>query len=128
MSGLSPAERAIAGSGAALFLNGFIPWWYRIHTPRRTYLHNAGLSGWSLVAVLAGFVAALMVALRRRPGRARRDDALYGALGIAAVGALVVQSSRTSTEWVGFWVALAVSVLLLVAAVRRRNERRGGWV
>lgn len=130
LSGLSPAERTIAAAGALLFLDGFIPWWYRIKTPARTYLHNAGLTGWGLLAVLAGFVAAGIVVTRTvgRTPRFRADFALYTGLGLLALGALVVQARLSATEWIGYWVALVASVTIVTGGLRRRTERRSGWV
>jgi hypothetical protein len=127
-SGFSPAERAVALCGGILFVNGFIPWWYRIRTPFRTYLHNAGLSGWGLLTVLAGFAAAAAVTFRRRQARSWPDHFLYAGLGIAALAALGAERRSNGHVWIGFYAALAVSLLLIVAALRRSAERRGGWV
>ncbi|MCA1834722.1 MAG: hypothetical protein ABR548_06895 [Actinomycetota bacterium] len=129
LSAISPAERAVFGFGSLLFVNGFVPWWYRIQTVSHTYRHNAGLGGWSLLAVLAGFVAAVAVMMRRRPARGPWPDWLfYIALGVIAFIALAIQSRETQSEWIGYWLALTTSVLMVLAGVRRNAERRGGWV
>ena len=129
LSGVSPAERAVFTFGTILFVNGFVPWWFRIRTAAHTYLHNAGLSGWSLLAVLAGFAAATTVMIRRRPARGPWPDwFLYIGLGFVAFIGLTIQSNQTRAEYLGYWVELATTVLLILAGVRRNAERRGGWV
>lgn len=129
VSGLSPAERAIAAAGAVLFLNGFIPWSYRVRTPVRTYLHNAGLTGWGLVAVLAGFaVAAFAVAHTLRRTRMKLDFAVYLALGASALASLAVQGRTPAGEWIGYWVAVGSAIAIIAGGLRRMAERRSGWV
>lgn len=130
LSRLSPAERRVAAAGAVLFLNGFVPWWYRIRTPGRTYLHNAGLGGWGLIAVLAGF-AVVVFAAAHAGGRAHRrkgDWVVYLASGAVALGALGVQASRPASEWIGYWIGVAAALAIMTAAVQRLAERRSGWV
>lgn len=129
LSSLSPAERAVSLSGGVLFVNGFIPWWYRIPTPGRTYFHNAGLTGLGLLAVLSGFIAALAVLLRRRPMHGLRVDwLLYMVLGSTALVALGVQARRLPEGWIGYWIALAMAIVMIFAGLRRARERRRGWV
>lgn len=118
-------------SGAALFANGFIPWWYRVVTPERTYSYNAGLTGWGTVAVASGAVAALAVLLRAAlwPEPAHpRDAVLYAALGALALVALGVQLLRTDADWIGVYVAITLAIALIVGGIRRRAERRAGWM
>jgi hypothetical protein len=130
LSGLSPAERVVAAGGALLFVDGFVPWWYRVRTPNHTYLHNAGLTGWGLAAVLMGFAAtaAVLVHSTNRARTRRRDHALYVALGAVAVVALAIQGHNSHVLWIGFWVAGAAGMLIVAGGLRRRRERRGGWI
>lgn len=89
-SSLTRAERLVLASGALLFADGFVPWWYRVATPERTYAYNAGLTGWSVLAVAAGAAAAIAVLARAAiwPEPApRRDGLLYVALGTLAIAA-----------------------------------------
>ncbi len=113
-----------------LFLDGFAPWWYRVRTPGRTYLHNAGLTGWGLIAVLAGFVVLTFAVVHavRRGTRRRFDYLVYIALGTLALAALAVQGREPSEEWIGYWVAIAAGLAVIVAGMRRMAERRSGWV
>lgn len=128
-SALTRAERLVLASGLALFANGFVPWWYRLEASERAYLHDVGLSGWSLVAVLAGFAAAGSVVWRvsRGPAAEGNGRALL-ALGLVAVAALAVQTTRGKILWVGFWVGLALALSLAYAGWRRLREQRAGWV
>jgi hypothetical protein len=129
LSALSPAERLVATGGALLFLDGFAPWWYRVRTVQGTYLHNAGLTGWGLAAVMLGFVATLVVVMRKpRVKRNAFDWAWYMALGVAAMIALGAQARTSDVEWFGFWFAALAALLLVAGAMRRRRERRGGWL
>lgn len=129
-SGLSPAERGVFVAGATLFVDGFLPWWYRIRTPGGTYLHSAGLSGWGLVAVLAGFSVAVFALSHsvRRKTRGKGEAGFYLVTGGIALGSLAVQGRSPAGEWIGYWLAVAASVAILVAGVRRVSERRSGWV
>jgi hypothetical protein len=130
LSALSPAERAIAGSGLALFVDGFLPWWYRIRTPSRTYLHNAGLTGWGLIAVVIGFLVVVMAVAHtvHRGTRGRHDYAFYITLGTLALAALAIQGSQPEEEWIGYWVAVVTGLAVVVAGMRRKAERRAGWI
>jgi len=127
-SALSPAERLVAATGMAMFVNGFIPWWYRIPTKRHTFLHSAGLTGLGLIAILAGFIASVMVLTRATRHASPRDYIYYGILGLMAVASLALQAKRTHAQWIGFWLAFAIAILLSVAGWRRYVERRSGWV
>lgn len=130
VSGLSPAEKVIVAAGGLLFVDGFLPWWYRIRTPERTYLHNAGLTGWGLVAVLLGFVTVVTVVVHstRRASAATRDYLSYMAFGLAALLALGMEARSSRVEWVGFWVAGAAAILVVAGGIRRRRERHAGWL
>lgn len=130
LSQLTRAERAALAAGGLLFLNAFVPWWFRIETPGRAYLHDGGLTGLSLVASLAGLAAAVVVL-----ARGARDPRLESPLeapvcmgaGTLALGALAVQVIRREGSWVGLYVALFLAVSLIAAGVARAHERRAGW-
>ena len=128
---LTRAERSVLASGGLLFADGLIPWWYRAVTPQGTFSYNAGLTGLGAIAVLAGAVAAVAVLARAAiwPEPApRRDGTAYAGLGLIALIVLVVQLARTRAEWIGIWVAIVFAIALVAAGLRRRVERRAGWV
>lgn len=130
LSQLTRAERGALVSGGLLFLNAFAPWWFRVDTPGRTYFHNGGLTGWSLVASLAGLVAAVVVL-----ARSARDPRIESPLeapvcmagGILALGALAVQVIQREGSWIGLYVAFFLSAALVAAGFARAQERRAGW-
>lgn len=129
-SALSPAERWIAWSAGLLFLDGFVPWWYRIRTPGGTYVHNAGLTGFSVAAVLLGFAAlgAVLIRAARFPERGPAEGVAYAGAGVGAAALLLTEAALTEGEWIGLWVALGLATLLAIGGVRRRAERRAGWI
>jgi len=129
-SSLTGTERIVLGAGLGLAVNGFIPWWYRVATTDAVVSYNAGLSGWGIVAVPAGFVAMVVVGVRAAiwPEPApKQDGAVYALLGVIALVALIVELTSTEAEWVGAYVAVFLAAVLTFAGVRRRLERRVGW-
>lgn len=130
LSSLSKGERGVLVSSALLFANAFIPWWFRIRTPVRTYWHNAGLTGWSAAAALVAFVTAGAVLVRaaRFPGRGPADGLAYAVAGAFSVGALVLDAVRVGKAWIGLYVGIALGAALVLAGLVRRAERRAGWI
>lgn len=130
LSSLTRAERLVLASGALSLVNGIVPWWFRIHTMRRVYFHNAGLSSLSVVAVVAGALAGIAVLARAaiwpEPAPAR-DGAVYAGLGVIALVALVGEFARARSAWLGLYVGIAIAGALIFAGLRRRAERRAGW-
>ena len=116
--------------GGSLFASGFVPWWFRTTTVDGSTSYNAGLTDFTVVAVLAGAVAAIAVLARAAiwPEPAPdRDSILYGALGLVAVIALMLTALVRNGVWVGTYAGLALAGVLLLGGVRRRRERRAGW-
>lgn len=111
-------------------LNGMIRWWFRLETASGSYTFNSGLSGYTFVAVLCGTIAAVAVLLRASawpsPGY-KHDGALYAALGSIALTMHAMSLVSGSAHWIGFWVGAALSFMLIVAGVLRREAQRQGW-
>ncbi|GAC1411591.1 MAG: hypothetical protein NVSMB57_06560 [Actinomycetota bacterium] len=130
LSTMTRAERWCALLGFALFINALIPYWYRVHTPGKTFLHNGGLFGWGVLCALAGFAAAILALTRHvRTPAAFNDHSIYATLGIVATIALAVHGARaTPTVWIGFWLELVLAAGLGVAGILRVRERARGWV
>jgi hypothetical protein len=130
LSQLTRAERGALAAGGLLFVNAFVPWWFRVDTPARTYFHNGGLTGWSLVASLAGLAAAAVI-LARGARDPRIESPLEApvcmAAGTVALGALAVQVIVGEGSWVGLYVAFFFAVALVAAGFARAQERRAGW-
>lgn len=118
------------GSGALLFANAFVPWWFRLETTRRTYWHGAGLTRLGVAAALIGFVVAIAVIVRaaRYPDRGPADGSAYVALGLGALAAVGVDLATTSGAWAGAWVGAALGALIALGGLIRRRERRRGWL
>lgn len=57
-----------------------------------------------------------------------RDNAIHVMTGLIAAGALTAHATRTDPIWIGFWVEVALSLLLIVAGILRVRERNRGWV
>lgn len=129
LSTITRAERLVLATGLLLFLNALIPYWYRIQTPRQTFVHNGGLYGYGLAAALAGFASAAIVVVRHfRTPAMFRDHAIHVMLGLIAAGALTAHGASGEAVWIGFWVEIALSVALIVAGALRVRERNRGWV
>lgn len=130
LSGLTRAERWTLATGGLLFANAFAPWWFRVETPGRTYFHNGGLTGWSLVAVAVAALAALVVLVRasRDPRVESRFEApVTTACGGVAMAALLAEIARGEGAWIGLYVGLALASALAGSGVARALERRAGW-
>jgi hypothetical protein len=130
LSSLTRAEQVVLAASIALVVDGFVPWWYRIATSTGTYHYNAGLTGYGVIAVGAGALAAIIVLARTNiwPSPAPRSDGFaYTVLGLTAVGALVAQVSRAKAEWLGLYVGLGLAIVVTVAGLIRSRARRAGW-
>lgn len=130
LSALSRGERLVLAASGLLLLNAFIPWWFRVPTPGRTYWHNAGLTGWSALAVLVAFVTACAVLMRaaRFPARGPADGLAYSGAGLVVVGALTADAARVGAAWIGLYLSLALGAGIVWAGMVRRAERRAGWI
>lgn len=129
VSTITRAERWVFAAGIALFLNALIPYWYRIETPRETFLHNGGLFGYGLAAALAGFASAAIVVLRHtRTPATFKDHSIHVMLGLIAVGTLAAHGAQREALWIGFWVEAAFAAGLVAAGAMRIRERRRGWI
>ena len=130
-SALTRAERIVLVAGLAGFANGFVPWWYRVATLERTVSYNAGLTGWSLIAVAAFALAAGATLARAtfwpRPAP-RWDGTAYGVLALFAIDAIAVQSNvQLGSTWIGVYAELAFALALGTGGWLRRRERKRGW-
>lgn len=129
-SSLTPAERTVFTGGALLFVDGFVPWWYRTAGPSGVVTYNAGLTDWSVVAVAAGAIAVVAILARAAiwpepaPGK---DGALYTLLGVTGFTTLVGQSLTGTGVWWGVYSGIGLSAILTLGGLRRRRERRAGW-
>jgi len=129
LSTITRAERLVLAAGLLLFVNALIPYWYRIQTPRETFLHNGGLFGYGLAAALAGFASAAIVVVRHfRTPAMFRDNAIHVMLGLIASGALAAHAAGRDPLWIGYWVEIGLAAGLVVAGVLRVRERNRGWV
>ncbi|HEX9711100.1 MAG TPA: hypothetical protein VGB52_00915 [Actinomycetota bacterium] len=129
-SSLTRTERIALGAGLGLFVNGFVPWWYRVRTIEGIVHYNGGLTDLGIVAVFAGAAAAILVGARASiwPDPApQRDGTVYALLGAIALANLIAQMLRTQAEWMGLYASIALAALLLAAGIKRRAERRAGW-
>lgn len=129
LSTITRAERLVLIAGILLFVNALIPYWYRIQTPRETFVHNGGLYGYGLAAALAGFASAAIVVVRHfRTPAMFRDNAIHVMTGLIAAGALAVQTTRNDPLWIGYWVEAVLAAGLIAAGALRLRERNRGWV
>lgn len=129
LSTITRAERLVLIAGVLLFVNALIPYWYRIQTPRETFVHNGGLYGYGLAAALAGFASAVIVIVRHfRTPAMFRDNAIHVMTGLIAAGALTAHASRSDPLWIGFWVEAGLAAGLIVAGALRVRERKRGWI
>lgn len=129
LSTITKAERVVLSVGILTFVNALIPYWYRIQTPRETFVHNGGLYGYGLAAALAGFTSAVIVIVRHfRTPAMFRDNAIHVMTGLIAVGALAAQATRTDPLWIGYWVETVLAAGLVAAGLLRVRERNRGWV
>ena len=116
--------------GVLLFANGFVPWWYRSVTASGTITYNAGLTNWSVIAVLAGAAAAIAILARAAiwpepaPGR---DGTVYTLLGLVALVTLVANALTGQGVWLGLYAGIGLASILVLGGTRRRRERRTGW-
>jgi hypothetical protein len=112
------------------FVNGFIPWWYRIRSPAGNSTLNAGHTLWSVLAVAAAATCVLLVLARAavwpEPAPAR-DGLAYTLLGLIPIGILVTHAATGEGIWAGVWAQLVVCTSLALGGLRRRGERRVGW-
>ena len=130
LSSLTRAERVVFASAIALVVNGFIPWWYRLTTSRGTYTYNAGLTGYGVIAVSAAACVVIGVLARTNiwPEPAPRADGLiYAALGAIASVSILIGMADGGAEWIGSYVALALSLAITAAGYLRSRQRRAGW-
>ena len=130
LSSLTRAERVVLTSAVLLVVNGFVPWWYRVTTQRGTHHYNAALTGFGVIAVAAGALAALSVLARTNiwPQPApRADGSLYTVLGMVAVVSLVTELGRANSAWIGSYVGLGLAFVITAAGMTRRRQRRAGW-
>lgn len=129
-SALSRGERYVMLSGGLLFLSGFLPWWFRVRTPATTFWHGASLTGLSLSAVLLGAVAAIAVLVRawRFPQRGPADGLAYAGMGALSATLLVVEIVRDTPTSTGVYVGLTFALTLVAAGIKRRAERKAGWI
>ncbi|MHB8511069.1 MAG: hypothetical protein ACYDCC_02715 [Actinomycetota bacterium] len=130
LSTMTHAERICASIGLGLFINTLIPWWYRIRTPNKTFLHNGGLFGWGLITASIGFAAALIAVARHvRTPAAFNDRSIYASLGVVCTILLLVHASRASSSiWIGFYAEIALAAGLIVGGLARIRERNRGWI
>lgn len=129
VSTITRAERWVFAAGVALFLNALVPYWYRIQTPRETFLHNGGLFGYGLAAALAGFASAAIVTLRHTKSPASFNDrSIHVMLGLVAIGTLAAHGAQREALWIGFWVESTLAAGLVVAGALRVRERHRGWI
>lgn len=130
LSSLTRAERLVLATGVALFASGFAPWWFRTATDDGAFTYNAGLTGWSVVAVGAAAFAAVAVLARAwiwpQPAPAK-DGTLYALLALVATGAIVMELVTGVGAWIGTWTGLALAVVMLGGGLQRRIERARGW-
>lgn len=132
LSALTRAERVVLVAGIAGFLNGFVPWWYRVETSSKTFSYNAGLTGWSSIAVALCLLAALAAIARATawPRSAPRwDAAAYMLLGAIAFDSIAAQANaQAGHQWIGLYVALLCALGLVAGGFLRKRERRKGWL
>ena len=128
---LTRAERIVLLAGTLGFVNGFVPWWFRTtNSAGKHFGYNAGLNGWSTLAVAAAALAAVAVLARAAiwPEPApHKDGLLYTALGAVSVIAVTIQIAQHRSTWIGIYVASVFAVLLAFGGMRRRRERARGW-
>jgi hypothetical protein len=130
LSSLTRPERVVLVSAAALVVDGILPLWFRIVTPRGTFTHNAGFAAWSIVAVAAGAATAIAVLARAAiwPEPApERDGVAYTTLGLLAAAAVLLQLAEGKHAWIGVWIALACAIGIIGGGLRRRAQRKAGW-
>lgn len=130
LSSLTSPERTILISAIVLVVDAIIPWWYRIATPTGAYHYNAGLTGYGVLAFVAGLVAALIVIARASiwPEPAPTSDSIvYAVLGFIVTASILIQLAQERTGWIGAWIGLAAGLGIIVGAIRRRTRRRAGW-
>lgn len=130
-SPLTRGERTVLVGGGLLFVNALVPWWFRARDAGgRLHSYNAGLRGWTTAAALLGFAAAIAVVVRawRYPQRGPADGLAYVGIGAAALAVLAIEISRGRAVWIGVWVGAAAAALIVYGGIRRRSERRAGWI
>ena len=131
-SALTRAERIVLVAGTVGFVNGLIPWWYRVSTAARTSGYNAGLTGWGVIAV-ASCLAASLATLGRatlwpRPAP-QWDGVAYLVLGMFSVDAIAAQTNtQAGHQWIGIYIGFAAGLALALGGLLRRRERTRGWV
>lgn len=129
-SSLTKAERIIAVCAWAGVVNAFIPWWFRTVTPNGPQTFSASITTAGTATWLCFAAAALLVLIRNWvwPDPApHHDGALYTIISICALIALSITSFRLRSEFIGYYVAIALAVGLFIGGVMRRKERHAGW-
>lgn len=129
-SALSRGERSVLLTGGLLFLSGFVPWWFRVPVRTGPVGHDAGLTGLTTAAVTLGALAAVGVLIRawRFPQRGPADGLAYAATGAVAAALLTAEIARDTPVSAGVYVGLVLSIGIVAAGIKRRAERKAGWI